>query len=164
MNFGWVADYPDPENFDFLLYGPNKRPGPNACNYNNPTYDKIFDKMSVMQDTPERKALINQLRDIAVEDCPWIYQTHNEAFALRQPWLHNLKPLPVANDTVKYWNVDGALRARLQAEWNQPNYWPLLGLAGLIIAASIPAASVIRKRRTRYVRRTQGTPDVSHLA
>lgn len=163
MNFGWVADYPDPENFDFLLYGPNKRPGPNACNYANPQYDAIFDKMNVMQDGPERKALIAQLRDIAVEDCPWIYMTHNETFALKQPWVHNFKSQPVAMDSVKYWNVDGAIRARLQAEWNQPDYWPLVGLAGLIMSASIPALRVIRKRRTRYVRREQSDPDVSRL-
>ncbi len=163
MNFGWLADYPDPENFDFLFYGPNKRPGPNACNYSNPEYDKIFDQMSAMQDGPERQKLINQMRNIAVEDCPWIYRTHNETYALKQPWIHNFKSQPVAMDTIKYWSVDGPLRARLQAEWNQPNYWPLAGLAGLIVAASIPALNVIRSRRTRYVRRNQADPDVSRL-
>jgi oligopeptide transport system substrate-binding protein len=33
--WGWNADYPDPENFFFLLYGPNRKVdgGENAANY-----------------------------------------------------------------------------------------------------------------------------------
>ena len=156
INFGWVADYPDPENFVFLLYGPNKRPGPNACNYVNPEYDKLFDQMRVLEDGPQRQAIINKMRDITVEDCPWIYTVHNESFALTQPWLTNYKPHPVSMDTVKYWNVDGNLRARLQAEWNTPNYWPLIGIAALIIAGSLPAIQVVRQRTNRHVRRNTG--------
>lgn len=156
MNYGWVADYPDPENFVFLLYGPNKRPGPNACNYANPEYDKLFEQMRAMDDTPERAAIINKMRDIAAEDCPWIYLTHNETFALTQPWLSNYKPHPVAQDMVKYWRVDGQMRARLQAEWNIPNYLPLLAVAALIFVGSIPAARVVRQRTNRHVRRDTG--------
>ncbi len=39
FEWGWNADYPDPENFLFLLYGPNKKVGDNgenAANYDNP--------------------------------------------------------------------------------------------------------------------------------
>jgi oligopeptide transport system substrate-binding protein len=155
MNFGWVADYPDPENFDFLFYGPNKRPGPNACNYNNPEYDKLFEQMRSMNDGPERLAIINKLRDMIVEDCPWIYTIHSEAYSLTQPWLHNYKSHPVALDGVKYYNIDGPLRARLQTKWNQPNYLPLLAVAALIFLGSIPAARVVQQRTNRYVRQNR---------
>lgn len=49
---GWKADYPDPENFLFLLYGPNssaKEGGENIANYANFSYDKIFDEMKTMK-------------------------------------------------------------------------------------------------------------------
>ena len=42
---GWLADYPDAENFLFLLYGPNaksKSQGENVANYENPEFDKLF--------------------------------------------------------------------------------------------------------------------------
>lgn len=45
--WGWNADYPDPENFLFLLYGPNKKAdhnGENAANYDNPEFNKLFEK------------------------------------------------------------------------------------------------------------------------
>ena len=44
---GWNADYPDAENFMFLLYGPNaksKSDGENTANYENPEFDKLYDE------------------------------------------------------------------------------------------------------------------------
>ncbi|MCW3054638.1 MAG: ABC-type oligopeptide transport system,periplasmic component, partial [Chthonomonadales bacterium] len=154
MDVSWGADYPDAENFVFLLYGPNKRPGPNAVAYQNAEYDRLFEQMRAMDDGPERKAIIEKMRTIVVEDCPWIYTTHNERFALTQSWLTNYKPHPIASDVIKYWKIDGAKRAELQAAWNHPNYWPALGFAIFVGLGSLPAAAVIRRRTNRYVRRT----------
>jgi len=161
MNFGWVADYPDPENFVFLLYGPNsgaKASGPNYANYSNPEYDKLFDQMRVMDDGPARLAVIRRMRDIVQEDCPWIYTLHSESFGLTQPWLNNFKPHPVALDGAKYWRVDGPTRARLQAEWNRPNYWPIVAIVALLAIAIFPAASVVQARTNRRVRRNSEEP------
>lgn len=155
MNYGWVADYPDPENFVFLLYGPFKRPGPNAINYNNTDYNRLFEQMRAMEDGPERMAIIKKMRDISVEDCPWIYLQHGESFALTQPWLHNYKPHPVALDTIKYWGVDGTQRARLQAEWNHPNYWPVAAFALFLVVGTLPALNIVRQRGQRHVRRPE---------
>lgn len=152
--YGWFADYPDPENFVFLLYGPNKRPGPNASGYANPEYDKLFARMQTLDDGPERLALIKKLRDISVEDCPWIYVNHTESLSLYYDWMTNVKSHPIANDYLKYRRIDVAKRARLQRAWNQPNYFPLVGLVGLLVAGSLPALSVVRQRQNRRVRRT----------
>jgi oligopeptide transport system substrate-binding protein len=38
---GWIMDYPDAQNFLQLFYGPNKCPGVNAANYQNPEFDKL---------------------------------------------------------------------------------------------------------------------------
>lgn len=153
MNYGWVADYPDPENFVFLLYGPYQRPAANASNYNNPAYNRLFEQMQAMDDGPERLALIGQMREIASADCPWIYLNHSESYGLTQPWLKYYKPHPIALDTMKYIGVDGAMRARLQQEWNRPHYWPLLGLLLLVGLGSLPAVRVVRARHNRHVRR-----------
>lgn len=161
MNFGWVADYPDPENFVFLLYGPNspaKANGPNYSNYDNPEYNKLFEQMRVMDDGPARNEIIKKMRAIVEEDCPWIPTLHSETFALTQPWLMNYRPHPVALDGMKYWRVDGPMRARLQAEWNRPNYWPILAVVLLVAMAIVPAANVVQARTNRRVRRNpEGT-------
>ena len=150
---GWYADYPDPENFAFLLYGPNKRPGPNDCAYKRPEYDKLFEQMRIMDNGPERLALINKMRDMVVEDCPQIYTVNEGTLGLRHSWLLNAKSSPVAYDTPKYQRVDTALRARLRAEWNHPNYTPAIVAAVLLLAGCVPAAQVVNRRRNRYVRR-----------
>ena len=52
---GWLADYPDAENFLFLLYGPNgktKHDGENTANYANPEFDKLFAQMKTLDDGP----------------------------------------------------------------------------------------------------------------
>jgi ABC-type oligopeptide transport system substrate-binding subunit len=44
--YGWNADYPDPENFLFLLHGEQgkvAKGGENAANYSNPEYDRLFE-------------------------------------------------------------------------------------------------------------------------
>ncbi len=152
--YGWVADYPDPENFLFLLYGPNRRPGPNATAYDNPEYNRLFEQMRAMDDGPERLALIKRMRDLAVEDCPLIFREHSEDLFLTQPWIRNVKPHGMANDSMKYRGVDGPMRARLQKEWNQPILWPAILLIAVVIAGSIPAAAVVNRRRNRRLRRS----------
>lgn len=150
--YGWIADYPDPENFVFLLYGPNKRPGPNSTAYDNPVYNRIFEKARAMDDTPERARLLHQLRDIASEDCPYVYRFHDEYLRLSYPWFHNLKSHPIALDLMKYRRIDAAERARLREAWNTPFYWPVLGLFALVLAATVPAVATVRNRRRQTAR------------
>jgi oligopeptide transport system substrate-binding protein len=147
MDAGWQADYPDPENFVFLLYGPNRRPGPNACDYENPEYDRLFEEMRAMSDGPERQALIDRMRKISVEDCPWVFMYHDQLVRLVYPWLHNLKPHPVSADWLKYARVDAPLRARLRLAWNRPNYGPLGLLALFLVVGTTPAVAAARRRR-----------------
>ncbi|HVK05395.1 MAG TPA: ABC transporter substrate-binding protein [Armatimonadaceae bacterium] len=151
--YGWFADYPDPENFVFLLYGPNKRPGPNSANYANPEYDRLFEQMRSMDDGPERKAIIEKMRAIAVEDCPWIPVFHSVSLSLSYDWQKNVKAHPIANDYNQYRAIDFEDRARKQRAWNQPNYLPIVVLALIIGVGAIPAIRVVRQRVNRRVRK-----------
>ena len=50
FQWGWNADYPDPENFFFLLYGANSKVdnnGENAANYKNEEFDQLFNQMMI---------------------------------------------------------------------------------------------------------------------
>ncbi|HTE17500.1 MAG TPA: ABC transporter substrate-binding protein, partial [Armatimonadota bacterium] len=154
--YGWFADYPDPENFVFMLYGPTRRPGPNASAYNTPEYNRLFEQMRAMDDGPARLAVIRRMREIAQEDVPWIFVSHDEELALTYNWLKNVKPHPASNNSTKYLRVDGARRAALQQAWNRPNYWPALAMLLFLVVGSIPAVAVVRGRSRRRVRKDTG--------
>ncbi|OYY92389.1 MAG: peptide ABC transporter substrate-binding protein [Hydrogenophilales bacterium 28-61-23] len=152
FEWGWNADYPDPENFLFLLYGPNKKVGAggeNAANYRNPAFDRLFERMKDMDNSPERQAVIDQMVKLAREDAPWIYAFHPKSFGLRHGWVKNAKPNLMAHNLLKYRRVDPAARAAYQAKWNRPVWWPV-GLALVLLAALIwPALAAYRRGQQR---------------
>lgn len=147
--FGWNADYPDPENFLFLLYGPHgkvRHQGENAANYANPEFDRLFDEMKFMGDGPERQAILDRLVEIARTDAPWIWGFHPKAFSLHHQWMHNAHPNQMANNTLKYRRIDPALREQLRHDWNRPVLWPLWAGAGLLVLLVVPAWWLVRRR------------------
>jgi len=154
FEWGWNADYPDPENFLFLLYGPNGKVatgGENAANYRNPEFDRLFESMKDMDNGPERQAMIDQMVRIARLDAPWVYAFYPKSFGLRHGWVMNAKPNLMAHNLLKYRRVDPAARTAYQAKWNRPVLWPL-ALAVLALAALIwPAARAYRRRREATV-------------
>lgn len=150
FQWGWNADYPDPENFLFLLYGPNGKVetgGENAANYENKAFDKLFESMRVMPNNDERLKIIQRMADIAREDGPWVWGFHPKMFTLYHAWNHNIKPNLMANNTLKYRRLDTELRQELQDEWNRPTVWPLLLLLVAILLVILPAVMVYRHKK-----------------
>ena len=150
---GWNADYPDPENFLFLLAGSEgkvAKAGENASNYTNPEFDRLFEQMKNLEsDGPrgaERLAIIRQAIALLQHDAPWIYGFHPKSYTLGHVWLHNRKPTDVGNNILKYQRVDVAQRQRLRQEWNRPVLWPLAAAAVLWVAVILPAALAYRRR------------------
>ena len=130
--WGWVADYPDPENFLFLLWGESARSagGPNTANFADPEYDRLFLAMRDAPDDPERLALIRELRAIVERERPWIELFYPESYALVHGWVHNAKPLGMSFSTLKYRDVDVAQRTAQRIAWNRAGRWPAWALAG----------------------------------
>ena len=152
LMWGWHADYPDPENFLFLLYGPNSRvkfDGANISNYDNLEYNRLFDQMQNMDNSPERLQIIRQIKSIIQRDAPWVFAYHRVSFDLYHEWLKNGKPNTTGYNTLKYKRIDSTLRARRQAEWNQPVLWPLWSVIGFLIVGTIPAVVTIWRRGAR---------------
>jgi ABC-type transport system substrate-binding protein len=134
---GWLADYPDAENFLFLLYGPNgktEHDGENTANYANPEFDRLFAQVKLLEDGPQKQAVIDQMVRIVQQDAPWSFGYFPFSSGAAQTWVHNYKPAVLVRDHGKYLRLDVPERVRLQAEWNRPVWWPL-GLLGLAAAA-----------------------------
>ena len=147
--FGWNADYPDPENFFFLLYGQEAKVphgGENAANYANPAFDALFGQMKNMDNTPERLQIVRRMNAILHHDAPWVFGLHPKSYTLSHRWLTNRKPNDVANNLLKYQRIDGVARAEARKAWNAPVLWPLAVGFVVLLAAVLPAWLGYRRR------------------
>jgi ABC-type transport system substrate-binding protein len=116
FSLGWVADYPDAENFLQLFHGDNVSPGPNHANYSNPEFDALYDRLRTMLPGEEKDRLCEQMADIIIEDCPWIFQYQPMSYALIHNWLKNYKPHDFPYGMVKYRRADNTLWNEWKAE------------------------------------------------
>ena len=147
--WGWNADYPDPENFMFLLHGAQAKvgkEGENAANYSNPEYDRMFEQMRNLENSPARQEIIDRMLEILRRDSPWLWGFHPKNYVLLHGWLHNVKANVMANNKLKYWRVDASQRDMLRREWNHPAYWPLWLGGGGVLLAGVWLWRVLRQR------------------
>ncbi len=139
--FGWNADYPDPENFMFLLYGPNskvKKGGENSTNYSNKEFDELFLQMKDLPNGPERLAVIKKMVTIVRHDAPAVWGFYPKQFVLTHEWNRISKPLSIGTNTLKYARLNPNQRAQKRNLWNKPLWWPLWALAIIIVFLIIP--------------------------
>ena len=67
---GWIADYPDPENFLDINFHSTKSTNHNG--YNNAEVDKLLESARIEQDLATRMQMYNQAERIIVDEAPWI--------------------------------------------------------------------------------------------
>jgi len=153
--WGWNADYPDPENFLFLLNSTQSKvkfDGENAANYDNPEYDKLYDEMKNLPDGPQRQALIDKMVQIVQNDAVWMFGIFPGATGVYQTWVKNAKPSLILKDQAKYLRIDAALRAAKIAEWNQPRPWPIVVFIALAALVVWPAWRLWQRRERTTAR------------
>ena len=67
---GWIADYPDPENFVGKLFASTSRL--NHSGYSNDRVDALLDEAATLQDQEARYRLYHQAEQIIIDDAPII--------------------------------------------------------------------------------------------
>ena len=150
FQWGWVADFPDPENFLFLLECENaqsKSKGPNTSNFCNDDFDRLYREMKNLPNNDRRAGLIKQMVSIIEKERPWIELYHSEDYTLSHAWLVNSKPMGISNPSYKYKDVKPELRTKLRAEWNIPVRWPLYLVLMVIVAVTVPAVRTYYRER-----------------
>lgn len=154
FQWGWNADYPDPENFLFLLYGKNgkvKFGGENASNYENKEFDRLFLKMKNMQNSTERKKIIDKMLKIIQNDCPWIWGFHPKSFSLSHQWVENVESNLMANNTLKYKKINNTLRENNIKIWNKPNFLLVYIFIILIVIFIASVLLMVRKKEKEKI-------------
>lgn len=154
--WGWNADYPDPENFLFQLYGANGKVaygGENAANYHNPKYDALFEQMKNRNNDAKRQQIIDSILTLLRYDAPWIWGVNTETFILTQQWVTPAKPNTISLGQLKYVDLDVACRNYYRALWNQPIFWPVLFFILFLVCTFLPLVRMYKEREKGSVRR-----------
>ncbi|MBA3057023.1 MAG: ABC transporter substrate-binding protein [Gammaproteobacteria bacterium] len=157
--WGWLADYPDAENFLFMLYGPNAKAltggnGENNSNYQNPEFDKLYERLKFLEDGPEKQELIDQMIVLVQQDAVWSFGYFPTSAAAYHQWVSNGKPTQIIRNHIGYLRLDPELRARKIAEWNKPIWWPMPLILLALIAAIVPAWFAWRRRERETAARS----------
>lgn len=93
FRLGWIADYPDPENFLNLYYGKNVPKDPkaispiNSTRFQNAEFDALFEKAIATTDQKERYELYYQAEQIATDKAPTLLIFYEEDYRLLQPYV-----------------------------------------------------------------------------
>ncbi len=93
FNLGWIADYPDPQNFLQVLFestSPN-----NYAAYSDPQVDRLLQEAAVEQDPARRQALYQEVERRILEDASIIPLTHDVSYSLTKPYVRGLEITPV---------------------------------------------------------------------
>jgi len=90
---GWVADYPDPENFlDLLFRGGSLE---NHTSYANPEVDILLDQAAVATNTAARWEMYQQVEQQILADAVIIPLYHDIDHVLVKPYVRNLELTPM---------------------------------------------------------------------
>ena len=94
FDIGWIADYPDPENFlDILFYSDSSN---NHTNYSNPEVDALLEQARVEIDETLRFDLYNRVEQMILDDAPWIPLWYSgERYLLVKPNVHDYLLTPL---------------------------------------------------------------------
>ena len=114
FRLSWIGDYPDAENFLQLFYSGNI----GSCNrtgFSDPEYDRMYEKILTMPDSPERTALYRKMAALLAEKCVWILEGYPISWLLCHSWLENYVPGDFAFNSYKYLSVDPAKREKLKS-------------------------------------------------
>ncbi|MBL8315426.1 MAG: ABC transporter substrate-binding protein [Rubrivivax sp.] len=155
---GWLADYPDAENFLFLLYGPTgktKHDGENTANYENAEYDRLFVQMKTLPDGAQKQALIDRMVKIVQDEAPWTMGYFPYTSAASQRWVKNFKPAILTRDHGQYLRLDVPDRVASLKAWNQPLWWPIVALLAAAAALVWAAVRALRRRERMNARGEQ---------
>ena len=106
FSVAWLGDYPDAQNFLQLFASENASPGPNRANYHSEEFDRLYQRLAALPESPEREALCRAAAAVALEDCPWILTGHPLAFSVRHARLRNYQRHDFAWGMEKYWRVE----------------------------------------------------------
>jgi ABC-type transport system substrate-binding protein len=104
FSLGWVADYPDPQNFlDIKLHSQSRN---NETQYANPEVDQLLDQARLELDEAARLELYQQAEEIIVEESPWVPLYHGNSALLVKPHVDGYSPTPFVIENLRFVSIE----------------------------------------------------------
>ncbi len=104
---GWTYDYPDVENGYQMLYGPNRSPGPNDANWQNPKFDELYKKIASMPAGSKGRAeWVARAEALIQEEVPWAYGYFPRIHFLSQGRVRNHHTNLMIQNKYKYLRIE----------------------------------------------------------
>lgn len=95
---GWIADYPDPENFlTVLFHSRNVGAAGNTSRYRNPALDRLLDEADGMAPGPARFKRYQEAEQMVLDDAAWVSLYHYSSRALIKPYVKGLERSPLSS-------------------------------------------------------------------
>jgi len=92
----WLADYPDPDNWLFVLLDSSQKGAPgNSTRFSNKEFDGYVRKARKTVDERERARLYRKAEDIALAEAPWLLSYWRKNYTLVQPYVKGLQITPL---------------------------------------------------------------------
>ena len=97
----WIADFPSPENFLYILDGSTvpadaSQPSfPNTCRYKNPEFDKLFTEGKAAKTLEESYADFMKAEQLMINDAPVLVLWYDENYRLVKSNVRNLWSNPM---------------------------------------------------------------------
>ena len=105
FSYGWIADYPDGENF-LQLFWSKSIGGPNYTLFSHPEFDALYERIKIMPDTPARTELYRQMVHILWVYNPWRVNTLKQGSVAVHPWVIGYKKHPFGFEPFRYLDID----------------------------------------------------------
>ena len=99
FQIGWLADYPDPENFLDVLF--HSRSVENHAAYNNSAVDALLEEARVEGNLSSRLALYQDIEQTIVTEAPWLPLYFGQDYYLVKPWVKGFSPSPMVIPLLK---------------------------------------------------------------
>ena len=92
FDYGWVADYPDPQNFlDVLLHSQSRH---NVGEYRNPEVDALLEKARVEPVASKRLEMYRQAEEMLINDAALLPLWFDTNYVLVKPYVKGYIPNP----------------------------------------------------------------------
>jgi oligopeptide transport system substrate-binding protein len=100
---GWIADYPDPQNFLDILF--HSESLDNHMGYANSEVDNLLEEARTEQDHDRRMALYRQVEQILLDEAPWVPLEYATDYWLTKPYVKGLIYPPMIIPHLQYVSI-----------------------------------------------------------